>query len=242
MRDSRRRYDGRMGVSPDALARCPLFASLDRSHLATLAAACRERAYGKDATLFREGDAAEGFFIVTAGAVRVYKIAPDGRERTLHVIYPPHAFAEVAVFDAAGYPAFAAALSASTRVTLVPRGPFLAMLDERPEAARQVIQSLSHWMHRLLDQLEAEAFLNARARVATWLLRELERQGVTTGTASVRLAQSRKDLALQLGVAPETLSRIQTEFEERGTIRAGRRQIEVLDRDGLRDAILGQGR
>jgi CRP/FNR family transcriptional regulator len=229
-----------MAVPTDTLTRCPLFASLDRAHLARLAGVCRERAYATGAMLFREGDPAEGFFIVTAGAVRVFKIAPDGRERTLHVIYPPHAFAEVAVFDARGYPAFASALS-SARAVLVPRRPFLAMLDEEPGAARQLIQSLSQWMHRLLDQLEAEAFLNARARVATWLLRELERQGGGAGTGSVRLAQSRKDLALQLGVAPETLSRIQTELEERGTIRAGRRQIDILDRDGLRDAILGQG-
>ena len=229
-----------MAVPTDTLARCPLFASLDTRHLARLAEACRERAYATGATLFREGDPAEGFFIVTAGAVRVFKIAPDGRERTLHVIYPPHAFAEVAVFDARGYPAFASALS-SARAVLVPRGPFLAMLDEEPGAAKQLIQSLSQWMHRLLDQLEAEAFLNARARVATWLLREVERQAGSGAAGSIRLALSRKDLAQQLGVAPETLSRIQTELEERGTIRAGRRQIDILDRDGLRDAILGQG-
>ena len=225
-----------MAVAPEALARCPLFASLDARHLAVLAASCQERSFSKGAALFREGDPAEGFFIVSSGAVRVFKIASDGRERTLHVIYPPHAFAEVAVFDAQGYPAFASALS-DTRVVLVPRRPFLALLDEQPGAARQLIQSLSHWMHRLLDQLEAEAFLNARARVATWLLRELDRQGA--GARSVPLAQSRKDLALQLGVAPETFSRIQGELEEKGAIRAGRGQIEVLDRDALRDAILG---
>jgi len=228
-----------MPVPPDTLGRCP-FASLDRRHLERLADSCRERAYAANANLFREGDPAEGFFIVTAGAVRVYKIAPDGRERTLHVIYPPHAFAEVAVFEARGYPAFAAAVS-STRAVLVPRGPFLRMLDEQPEAAKQLIQSLSQWMHRLLDQLEAEAFLNARARVATWLLRELERQAGDAGSRTVRLAQSRKDLALLLGVAPETLSRIQTELEERGAIRASRREIVVLDPDGLRDAILRDG-
>ena len=228
-----------MPVSPETLARCPLFASLDRRHLARLGEACRERVYARGATVFREGDPAEGFFVVIAGAVRVYKLAPDGRERTLHVIYPPHAFAEVAVFDARGYPAFASAVSA-TRVVLVPRKAFLALLDEQPEAAKQLIESLSQWMHRLLDQLEAEAFLNARARIATWLLRELERQAGNAPAGSVRLTQSRKDLALQLGVAPETFSRIQTELEERGTVKAGRGHIDVLDRDRLRDAILGR--
>lgn len=227
-----------MAVAVDTLSHCPLFAALAPADLRALAAHCHERAFAKGASVFREGDPATGFYIVATGAVRIYKLAPDGRERTLHLMYPPHAFAEAAIFDTLGFPAFATALSAS-RLVVVPREPFLAMLDKRPDVARQVIQSLSQWLHRLLDQLEAEAFLNARARVATWLLRELDRQAGGRGTAAVRLGQPRKDLALQLGVAPETLSRVQTELEERGLIRAGRRQIEIVDRAALQDAILG---
>lgn len=220
----------------EALGRCPLFSLLKPEELDQFLSVSRVRRFTKGAVLFREHDPCEGVFVVASGGVRVYTLAADGRERTLHLVRPPHSFGEAALFMQ-GYPAFAEALD-DAEVVLVPRGPFLRLLTEQPGLAAGMFQSLSQWTHRLLDQLEAEAFLNARARVATWLLREQKRQG--DAGARVKLLQSRKDIALQLGMAPETWSRIQGEFVERGLIRSAPRSVEILDRDGLHGVVLGE--
>jgi CRP/FNR family transcriptional regulator len=225
-----------MPACTDALARCPIFSLLPPDDLARFVAVSRTRSVRKGAIIFRDGDPCEGVFVVESGSVRIYKVAADGRERTLHLVKAPEAFAEAALFLDTGYPAFAEAL-ADSRLVLVPREPFLRLLVERPASTLGMFRSLSQWTHRLLDELEAETFLNARARLATWLLRELKRQAGEQGTR-LRLQQPRKEIALQLGMAPETFSRIQADFEARGLIRTSSRHVDVLDRDALHGIIL----
>jgi len=210
---------------------------LDPDSLQLVAAACRTRSVRRGAVIFRDGDPCDAMFAVASGSVRVYKVAADGRERTLHIVRPPHSFAEAALFSEGGYPAFVAALE-TTVLVVVPKEALLRVLVERPGSAIGLFQSLSQWLHRLLDELEVETFLNARARVAAWLLRGVD--GAPRGTRRVKLAQPRKEIASQLGMVPETLSRIQTELVERGLIIAARSHVDVLDREGLRDLILSR--
>lgn len=220
------------------LARSPLFDRIPEPQLQQLAAACRPLKRAAGETIILEGDPCEGFFVVTAGLVRVYKIAPDGRERTLHMVRPPHSFAEAALFHTGGYPAFAAALE-NARLLLVPRGPFLRLLREQPESAVRMFESLSMWMHRLLDQLETETFLNARAKLASYILRELRRRPEAPGSPRIRLAAPKKEIASQLGMAPETFSRAQADLETGGFISVSGRSIEVADPVALEAILLG---
>jgi CRP/FNR family transcriptional regulator len=222
-------------VRPGVVFQCPVFSMLDSESLHLVASACRTRSVTKGALVFRDGDPCDAMFAVVSGSVRVYKVARDGRERTLHIVRPPHSFAEAALFSDGGYPAFAAALS-PTVLLVVPKLALLHVLVERPASGLGLFRSLSQWLRRLLDELEVETFLNTRARVAAWLLREAD--GQPHATRRVTLSQPRKEIASQLGMVPETLSRIQADLAERGLIRASRRYVDILDREGLRDLII----
>lgn len=220
------------------LARCPLFDRIEESALQKLASVCRPIKRRKDETIIHETDPCEGFFMVTDGLVRVYKIAPDGRERTLHIVRPPHSFAEAAMFYGGGYPAFASAMEDS-RLILIPREPFLRMLRDQPESAVRMFESLSMWMHRLLDQLETETFLSARAKLAGYILRELRRRPLEPDARRIQLPAAKKEIASQLGMAPETFSRAQADLEAGGLIAVSGRTIDVPDPAGLEGIILG---
>lgn len=220
------------------LVRCPLFDRIGEDALRQLASVCRPIKRRKDETIIHETDACEGFFMVTEGLVRVYKIAPDGRERTLHIVRPPHSFAEAAMFHGSGYPAFAAAMEDS-RLILVPREPFLRLLRDQPESAVRMFESLSMWMHRLLDQLETETFLSARAKLAGYVLRELRRRPLGPDVHRIKLPAAKKEIASQLGMAPETFSRAQADLEAGGLIAVSGRTIDVPDPAGLEAIILG---
>jgi len=170
--------------------------------------------------------------------VRVYKIGPDGRERTLHVVRPPYAFAEAALFGPGVFPAFAVALEQS-RLIRVHREAFFRMLREQPESAMRVFESLSGWMRELLDQLENETFLNARAKLGNYLLREARRQRVSGARTQIELSDRKKDIASQLGMAPETLSRALADLETRRLIRSHGRRIDMLGIDALEALLMG---
>ena len=188
--------------------------------------------------LFREGEPCAGFFVMVEGAIRVYKIGPDGRERILHIVRPPHSFAEAAMFAQRSYPAFADAVEDS-RLILVQREPFLREVREQPNVALRMFESLSMWMRRLLDQLENETFLNARAKLASFLLREARQKGPGTAPCRVDLAAPKKDIASHLGMAPETLSRALADLESRRLIRISGRKIDVLDTEAMENLLLG---
>jgi CRP-like cAMP-binding protein len=56
----------------------------------------------------------------------------------------------------------------------------------------------------------------------------------------VTLSQPRKEIASQLGMVPETLSRIQADLAGRGLIRAARHHVDILDREGLQQLIISR--
>lgn len=224
----------------EELRRCPLFTRLGTMELDRLVKASRPLSAPAGQIIFREGQACEGFYVVTEGVVRIYKIAPDGRERTLHIVRPPQAFAEAAMFGGETYPAFAQAIEDS-RLILVYRDPFLRLLHDEPAAALRMFESLSRWLHRLLDQLETETFLNARAKLANYLLQEARRQNRdAAGPVQIELRLAKKEIASQLGMAPETFSRAQADLETRGLIRPDGRRIEIPAMDAIERLLLGE--
>ncbi len=229
-----------MPTLADQLRACPLFSQLTPSQLDAVARFSRLVHVRAGEMIIRETQPCEGFYVVAGGTVRIYKIAPDGRERTLHVVRPPQSFAEAAMFGGQAYPAFAEAIEDS-QVILVRRDPFLRMLREQPDCSLLLFESLSRWLHRLLDQLENESFLNARAKLASYLLREARRQtGKAAGTAEIELTLAKKDVASQLGMAPETFSRAQADLESRGLIRPTGRRIKIVDVAAVESLLLGE--
>ena len=86
------------------------------------------RRVDKDQILFFEGDPAPGFFVLITGGVRIYKASPDGKEFTLHIIYPGQVFAEAAIFKGNTYPANCMALEDS-EVAFLPKTEFIRLVQ-----------------------------------------------------------------------------------------------------------------
>jgi CRP/FNR family transcriptional regulator len=230
-----------MPVATAHLSRFPLFEGLTPEELTQVAAVSRPLSVSRGRMLFREGRPCEGLYLVLQGAVSVFRLGPDGRERILHLVRQGQSFAEAAMFGPGAYPAFAAAAE-DCRLILVRREPFLRILRAQPETCLRLFESLSRWLRRLLDQLDGQTFLNARARLANYLIREARRQNVKDRNGRVELRQPKKDVASELGMVPETFSRALADLEQRGLIRASRRTVVLQDQDALEALLLGEGR
>ena len=189
--------------------------------------------YDKGDLIFAEDNPCTGMYVVAAGAIKVYKIGPDGREHVLHVAEPGETFGEVAMFlGSVGYPAYAGAVKKSS-VVFIPKRLMLELLESRPELAFQVLGSLATWTHRLVQKLEQVTLKDASSRLAAYILAHgnLGKAGVI----ELNLAIPKHTLAAELAISSETLSRLLTRFEAEGLIQVEGRHIRVLDRDALNE-------
>ncbi len=109
---------------------------------------------------------------------------------------------------------------------------FRAALDSMPLAARTVLQDVAR-AHRQQTELAVSRLAkDAEARCAEWLLRHA--QTSDKGGQSVLLEQRKRLIAAQLGIAPETLSRVLRHLREQSLISGTGRVLKLLDPTGLR--------
>jgi CRP-like cAMP-binding protein len=124
---------------------------------------------------------------------------------------------------------------AETAVTLrrVPLSIFQASLNALPRAALTVLHDVAQ-AHRQQTELAVSRLAkDAEARCAEWLLRHAEPAG-EPGSLSVMLRQRKRLIAAQLGIAPETLSRVLRHLREQSLISGSGRVVNLLNPSGLR--------
>ncbi len=123
---------------------------------------------------------------------------------------------------------------AETEVCLrrIPLAAFRQSLAALPEPARAVLHDVA-LAHRQQTELAVSRLAkDAEARCAEWLLRHAEPGD--KGVLAVLLQQRKRLIAAQLGIAPETLSRVLRHLRERSLISGSGRVLNLLDPGGLR--------
>lgn len=143
----------RTAVVVNTLRSCQLFTGLPLPDLENIAAVTTVKTIEKGSYLFREGDPAQGFYIVQKGAVNVHRVSAAGKEQVIHVFRVGDSFAEVALASDRGYPADARALEES-QVLLVQKAGILALLKRQPELALRMLGSMSSHLRVLVGQLK----------------------------------------------------------------------------------------
>lgn len=206
---------------------CRMFASLSDNDLDPLCSLARLQKQDRGALLFSEGEAAEGFYVIAAGRVKIYKLSSDGKERILHIVNSGDTFAEAAIFGDGRYPAFAETLSPSELVFL-PGQEFLELLHKRSGIAINMIAGLSQFLRQFAHQIEELTFKDVPARLAGYLL-----QLNVDPDGSSQLPVSKSQLASNLGTVSETLSRSLRKLADEELILVEGKRIEILDRELL---------
>ena len=189
----------------------PLFTSLSPAQRERLGAMVGTRHLESGQMLFLEEDPCTGFFVLLEGAIQLTRSGEAGAHPTLAVILPVNSFAEAAMFGGEAFPATATALKPS-RVAHFPKGPFLAALRGDPELALAVIHAQAAWLRRITLKVQELSTSDSLERLRGWLRDHLPEQG------SLVLPVTKKALAAQLGMTPETLSRGLRIFQDRGLL------------------------
>lgn len=178
--------------------------------------------------LFHQGDVADRFYLLLDGQMKLTRVLPEGHEKLVEVIHAGQSFAEALLFSGApNYPVSASALKGSSLVS-IDGSHYRRILEEQPKICLDLLATFSIRLHQRLNEIDTLTLANASRRVVRFLCQEQE-----ACNGPIQLNVPKRLIASQLGIQPETFSRILHRLIDAGLIAMERRVIRVLDRPSL---------
>lgn len=177
--------------------------------------------------MFDPADFSTHYPFVLHGIARVLK---EGRSAPDTLLYRLPA-GEHCLLSASGLMAhwkFGARVVAETEteVVLVPPSLFREMVRQSPEFAHSVYVGIARRIQSVMDLVEQATYFRLDQRLLTMLL-----------ASGSPLKKSHQELADDLGVSRENVSRLLSDFRERGWVQLARRRIDILDAAALRSYL-----
>jgi CRP-like cAMP-binding protein len=220
-------------VIPKAvLGAVPLFVDAPPGVVESLAKRATDLRVDPDEVLFLAGGEPRGWFIVTAGNVRVVTgVGP--RQHVIHTEGPGGTLGEVPLFTDATYPATAIA-SEPTRCALLDRPALEAAMQESPAIGFILARRLALRVAALVSRLNDRSARSVKSRLIAFLL---DRHALA-GKPVVSMGMTQQYVAEELGTVREVLARELQVLTRAGLIASrGGGRYEILDEAGLRSAL-----
>ena len=174
--------------------------------------------------LFKPRDGCPGFPVVLSGRVRVSRTLDSGRELVLYDVSPGEScvLSTGCLLGQSPYGAHGLCMT-DVELALIPKPVFDRLLAEHAPFRADVFGVFSERLGRLMELVEEVGFQRLDQRLANALLGKGQ-----------RVNASHEQLARELGVSRESVSRQLKHFEERGWVQLGRGAIDILDPRALR--------
>lgn len=217
------------------LSQIPLFEGLSDDQLQDLSSIAITKTYKRGAAIFSENDPGAGFYVVSDGKIKIFKISGEGKEQILHIFGPGEPFGEAPVFEGRRFPAHAMALEDS-QALYFPRVAFVDLVKRNPSLALSMLAVLSRRLRRFAALVEDLSLKEVPTRLAAHLIYLSDN---SPGEDELSLDISKNQLAGLLGTIPETLSRILTKMAKKGLIQIHGPKIKIIDKAGLDETAQG---
>ncbi len=187
--------------------------------------------------LFDEGEEATQVYSVTAGAMKIYKLLPDGRRQVTGFLYAGD-FLGLAAQDMYIYSAEAVTHAMLCRF---PRKRLEELLERFPKLERRLLGMAGHELVAAQEQMLLLGRKTAKEKIASFLL-SLSTRAEQRGQPGnpISLPMSRTDIGDYLGLTTETVSRSFTLLKTSGLIalQPGGK-VALSDLEGLREIAAG---
>jgi len=181
--------------------------------------------------LLRRGQVASKAMHLISGRVALGVIEGDVLVHQLGVVEGPF-WLEVAAAMLELPHAVDAMAESPVRIQIMPLAQFKSQLKNLPELVQSLMLDLAKAQRQQIEVAVSRLAKDADARLAEWLLRHAEPSD-EAGSLAVILRDRKRLIAAQLGIAPETFSRVLKHLRDRKLISGGGRVLNLLDLTGL---------
>jgi len=185
--------------------------------------------YRKGTEIFGEKEPSDYVYQIMSGAVRSYKLLPDGRRQIAAFHFPGDIFG----LEIGTEHRFTAEAIVDTTVHLLKRRSLELAAESDVAVTHKMLRETTTNLQHAEDHMLLLGRKNSLERVAAFLI-EMDRRSTDAGILA--LPMCRRDIADYLGLTLETVSRALSRLHALGIlgfIEHNQRQIVLLDREKL---------
>lgn len=216
---------------PNCIESVPIFSSITEEELLKITAITTDRTYQKGEMVYLQGDEGGKLYVLHKGRVKITRLGMSGKEQVIRVLGPGAFMGELSLLSPVPMTDNAEALETTT-MCMIDGKELKGLMLENPSIALKIIEELSRRLESVEELVEDINLLSVEQRLAQVLLK------LAGDGDEIVLKMRKSDLASQIGMSQETLSRKLSSFQEQGLIELeGQRKIRLLDRAGLKETV-----
>jgi len=211
----------------------PLFSNISPADCAKIAAAAHQKEFHRRQTIFLEGDPVRQILVLTSGCAKITQLGQNGTEVILRLNGPGDV---VGVFgDCSGVNHRSTARSLQLSTALIwEAAVFEALMERFPSLRRNTVRILGERLLELEERFREVCTEKVAPRLSSQIIRLLDQVGRRVNGA-VEISLSREELAQLTGTTLFTVSRLLSEWEQRGILVTRRKVVSVHNFQALEE-------
>lgn len=205
----------------------PIFSNLSKEEMLEIAAITRDKTYEKGEMVYMAGDEGEKLYVIHTGKVKISRFAESGKEQVIRILGPGEFMGELSLFSHESIKDYAEVIE-KANMCIIDGAKLKELMGKYPAITFKIMEELSKRLEKAENLIENINHYSVEKRLAMALIE------LSDGQKIINLKMSKKDLASNIGMSQETLSRKLSAFEELGIIDLiGHRKIVILNEGAL---------
>jgi CRP-like cAMP-binding protein len=212
------------------LLKAPLFRGMDIKDIEDILAVTphRVRKFKTGTLIAGSGEIVDKLMIVAKGVVKGEMVDYAGRVIKIEDIPAPGALATAFIFGNRNFYPVNIIATADTEIVSIDKPEFLKLMMRNDNILINFLDMISNRSQFLSEKIKFLNFKTIRGKLAHLII-----QKAGSDMTIVNLGMTQNDLADFFGVARPSVARALGELEAEGFIITDRREIRILDRNGL---------
>lgn len=201
----------------------------------------KTKVYEKGDVVARQGDVCKGLYLLIKGSVKTEMINETGGVLSIEKIDAVRPLAPAFIFAKVNIFPVDVTATEKSEILFISKEDILKLFQRDTSFMEKYIQFNANKTQFLSEKLQMLTIKTIRGKLAHYILTTFYRQQSTDQNLRlqknvVSLDKNQTELAKFFGVTRPSLARILHEMEQEGLISVNRKEIEILDMNGLKEA------
>ncbi len=175
----------------------------------------------KKEIIFLEAQKGKDLYFLLSGNIKLYKTNEEGKEAVIHFVEPGEFFAEIILFLENRYPVSALAIKNSYLLS-IDSSKLFQLVEQSPDFAMKLIGVFAQRLNYMANIIKNLSTMDTKEKFLNYL--DTIKNSDNTATLNI----PKQEIALLLGIKPETFSRVLRQLSDEGAIEIHGRNIKIL--------------